>query len=289
MSNKCILIILIVVTSMSSFTQNKPSLIYYTPDNILSFANYLYDEGEYLSAANEYKRFEFLFRSDKDSIKIRIADCYLRARKYDLAKDYLRLSLQLNKTDSLNSLFTYLLGCSHFLSGEYDSCVALIEPYSKVEIPLVLRNKLLFLLTSSYIIRDNWESAKSIISSQNNLYPWKELEEYITVGSGLRNKSPLMAATLSTLVPGLGKIYVGKTVDGIFSFIAVAITGWQAYDGFNRNGTRSVKGWILGALSFTLYTGGIYGSAVAAEFQNREISNIFKNNVQTTFKIVVGY
>ncbi len=43
------------------------------------------------------------------------------------------------------------------------------------------------------------------------------------------NKSPLIAAILSAIIPGSGRAYSGRTMDGIMGFSTVILTGNIAY------------------------------------------------------------
>jgi len=79
---------------------------------------------------------------------------------------------------------------------------------------------------------------------------------------------PFKAAVFSALIPGLGKIYAGKTSDGITGFVLTGITAWLAYNKFERG--RNTLGWFFAAASGGLYFSGIYGAAAAASAGNYE-------------------
>jgi TM2 domain-containing membrane protein YozV len=98
------------------------------------------------------------------------------------------------------------------------------------------------------------------------------------------DKSPLLAAGLSAVIPGSGKIYGGQTIDGLFSFVSIALATWQAYDGFHDDGISSVKGWLVGSIAATFYVGNIYGSAVNIELQNQIQQTKFEQDVRALVK-----
>ena len=62
-------------------------------------------------------------------------------------------------------------------------------------------------------------------------------------GARLSTRSPFLAGTLSAFVPGAGRLYTGRLGDALASLFTVGLTGWQAYDGFRRDGISSAKGW----------------------------------------------
>ncbi len=91
--------------------------------------------------------------------------------------------------------------------------------------------------------------------------------------------SPFLAASLSAVLPGAGKFYTGRWIDGVSSLLFVGLTGFQAYRGFNRSGTNSVYGWIMGGLSFGFYFGNIYGSQKSARDHNQNLNENYKEKV----------
>jgi TM2 domain-containing membrane protein YozV len=73
------------------------------------------------------------------------------------------------------------------------------------------------------------------------------------------NKKPVLAASMSALLPGLGKIYAGKTISGLSALLinsAYALQGWESY---NKLGIRHPL-TIFNAAAFTIfYFSNIYG------------------------------
>jgi TM2 domain-containing membrane protein YozV len=100
----------------------------------------------------------------------------------------------------------------------------------------------------------------------------------------LPRKSPWLAAGLSAVVPGLGRVYLGHVADGILSFVVVGLTGGLAAHGFYEDGTSSVRGWILASTSFLLYAGNVYGSAVGAVVQRRDAEAELDKRVEDDYR-----
>ena len=66
-------------------------LEYFRPKNIRRFADYLFDEEQYIRAAGEYQRFLFAtdsFPQDADSIFFKIALCYRFSEDYKYSINY---------------------------------------------------------------------------------------------------------------------------------------------------------------------------------------------------------
>jgi TM2 domain-containing membrane protein YozV len=100
----------------------------------------------------------------------------------------------------------------------------------------------------------------------------------------LPRKSPLVAGALSALVPGLGRVYLGRWQDAILSFLLVGATSGLAAHGFVHDGTSSVRGWIMGSTAAVFYVGNVYGSAVGAIVQRREREAALHDEVDRDYK-----
>lgn len=83
-----------------------------------------------------------------------------------------------------------------------------------------------------------------------------------------RPRSPLAAAALSAIVPGTGKVYAGRRLDGLAATLATAIPLTFSIQNFERDGVGSVRGWFHGTLAAGFYFGNVWGSAQAARIEN---------------------
>lgn len=86
------------------------------------------------------------------------------------------------------------------------------------------------------------------------------------------SRSPVMAGIMSAAVPGLGKVYAGKTAEGISSFLYVGAMMASSWDFYSRFGNRHPLFWISAGLSGIFYIGNIYGSAVAVNRVQNEFN-----------------
>ena len=78
------------------------------------------------------------------------------------------------------------------------------------------------------------------------------------------NKSPLLAASLSALIPGTGRIYNGRWFDGIMGlsqFVLMAAITNYAY----QNNNDILTG-ITGGITFFVYGGEVYGAYRTAKY-----------------------
>jgi hypothetical protein len=117
------------------------------------------------------------------------------------------------------------------------------------------------------------------------LAAWRErdralLDRY----DALPHKSPLLAAALSVVVPGLGRVYIGRWQDGLVSFLLVGLSAALSAQGFYEEGSHSVRGWIVGSAGALLYVGNVYGSAVGAVVQRRDAEEALSQDVDREYR-----
>jgi hypothetical protein len=114
---------------------------------------------------------------------------------------------------------------------------------------------------------------------------WREQDrELVRRYDALPRKSPALAAALSMVIPGLGRVYLGRWPDGLMSFLVIGSTAALAAQGFYAEGERSVRGWILGGLAGLLYAGNVYGSAIGAVVQRRDAETALMQEVDRAYE-----
>ena len=101
----------------------------------------------------------------------------------------------------------------------------------------------------------------------------QKLSDYRFEIKKYKNKSPLVAGILSAFIPGSGKIYAGKTGEGIASFIIVGAAGFTALENYSKLGAKHAKTIIFSSLFSVLYIGNIYGSVFTVKLVNEEFNH----------------
>jgi tetratricopeptide (TPR) repeat protein len=254
---------------------------YYAPDKIRQFADYLYQEKDYLRAATEYQRYLFGISpgGNTDSITYRIALCYQKAGEYSKAISELRAIYHKIPSSGLNDNAGFQIALAYYESGLYDSSLQFINTidYDRSAFRTQLNN----LAILNYFNQKRWQNAfdfsEKMVSNKSNPPDSSQivLNALATRGIRLPHKSKIVAAGLSAIVPGSGKLYAGRFSDGIYSFVLIGLSGWQAYEGFHKDKANSTRGWIYGTLGTIFYAGNIYGSAAAVKVYNNKVENDF--------------
>lgn len=276
-----ILLTLTVLGFFLSIANAAEPIEYYSSENILKFADHLMKQRDYLRAAGEYQRYLFYQPNEKEEINYRIALCYRFGGKTEKAIDSFREYLQEFPESKYVSNVYYQIGVTHFLMQRFKETAK----YLNTSIPNItdvrFKTESQQLIGLSYLMQRQWHTAEDIFKElqQSEILSVREkakaYSEYAIQGTKLPTRSPFIAGFLSTIIPGTGRLYTGRVGDAFNSLILVGLTGWQTYDGFNRDGITSAKGWTLGTLGTIFYVGNIYGSVISARIYNREITEEF--------------
>ena len=83
----------------------------------------------------------------------------------------------------------------------------------------------------------------------------------------LSNRSPLVAGILSAIIPGVGRAYSGRTMDGLMGFWTFCLLGTSANQSLKDN--RTIAGPLFLTLTAVAYFGEIYGSWRAAKYYQK--------------------
>jgi hypothetical protein len=147
---------------------------------------------------------------------------------------------------------------------------------------------LLYMQSGISLLQNNWENYQAIRPLiPNDFYGFakelKILDDIYEHTSQRKQKSPLVAALLSAIIPGSGKIYLGKTGQGISSMLMVTGMGLVTAENYRKNGPTAFSTLFLGTVFTSFYIGNIYGSAKLARVAEYEFNT--QNNAKILFHI----
>lgn len=242
----------------------------FSPQSRLNFGNYLFNEKDYLRAIGEFK--SFLQTENNDTIKFKIAFALSEMGRYPEAEDNFKglfftpslsdeARFEYFKTNFFaedSKTFRDIINNNPFLPEKYEQNINQLKQIS--------------LLRGNNTLPDSNEIT--------NLFSENEKIEMIKFYLRKKNpeyKSPGTAALLSTIIPGLGKIYAGEVGDGITAFLFTGVLSFLAYDNFKAN--HDFRAWLFTSLAAWFYGGNIYGSAAAVQNYNAGIKFDFNNDL----------
>ncbi len=233
----------------------------FNKENSLIFTKYLFETHQYEFATTELEKLVFFNKPD-DSLK------YLLLKSYRLSGQY---DKGINRAKKLYNNFEIMPMIS---APEYTKLLISADKYSdaweflSVNQNLKYDDNIKFSLHIN-LLEKNWHAANDIY--QENKETVQGIEAYESIifqGMNMKRKSPFLAGTLSTFVPGLGKVYTSWWKDGLLAFMSISISSWQSYKGFQTDGVNSAYGWIFGTVATILYFSNIYGSQKSAKRYN---------------------
>lgn len=248
---------------------------FFSPDNRLKFGNYLYEEKDYLRAANEFR--EYLKVFSNDTVQFKFANSFYKIGRFTEAADNFKglfFSSSLSKEARLmyyesiffqndSKRFRELTERANLESIQYRDAIERLKftTYFFDNIPLPNENELL-------------ESFPDSVQSR--------LSQFYLQKKFPAKKSLTTAALLSTIIPGAGKIYTGEIGDGVTALITTALSAYLAYTNFKAD--HQFRGWLFTAMTAFFYGGNIYGSAASAQIYNARIRFNFDNEVKLYFE-----
>jgi tetratricopeptide (TPR) repeat protein len=278
----------------SSYGGSSEEIDHYSPENILKFAEHLYQERDYLRAAGEYQRYLFYSRQnassplwergargdfrpqDASSTLYKIGLSYRQAGDTERAISFFRKIATEHPESQFRFAASYQIAYSYFLADQYENSIQYINQSLDEAGNSDERGKLQVLAGFNYLHQRRWRDAEYILKSvafkdENLNHISSGLRTSAREGISLPRKNPILAGLFSAVLPGMGKIYCKQYGDGLYSLILTGVTALLAWDGFRENGVRSVKGWLFGSVGVVFYAGNVYGSTVAARIYSRQL------------------
>lgn len=222
------------------------------PDIILQFAQNLELEGDFSRAITEYKRFMYFCENPiiSDSILYIISSLYIKMGDFENALSSL---MKIQNRDEKK--YPFEMGKVYFVAGDY-------------------------------------KTARNYWNKNDTLTGWTYLREqnfakaryYLGFNDNLRFKKPFIGALLSGVIPGLGRVYAGRTGDGISSFLLTVGSAVSGYVYYKRE--AMIPSIIFGSLATFFYLGDIYGSTLSVKIYNDKRKEEFIHNIETRLGLV---
>lgn len=251
------------------------------------FADSLFQEGDYLNAAHEYKRILFLYPDTVhiDFIAFRVAASYQNAGQLEKAMRAYQFLIDTYPDSPLVERSTNNIAQCHILLGDKERGIAALENFLTEHKRSDLAPLAQFTIGMVHIEKNEWVEASRIWNDVSSADPQSLLGEVSARLAGivanvdiLPRRSPTVAGVLSALVPGSGQIYSGRRVDGFYTFMSVAVLGSASV--YYTREERYEVAIPVAALGLLLYGNNIYQGIQAAETFNLQHEVYFRNQIQ---------
>lgn len=264
---KQLLIIYLILLNSVQFAQN---LDLKSPQNIKSFADYLFCEKDYLRAIDEYEN--YLRIKENDSIQFKVAYGFLEMGRFENAiQNFAKVKptsafYEATKIEKLKTF--YLLNDSLKFISEADSIITSESPFA---------NNALKLKNVALLLTNNLPDKNKFLKPFD-AYQKKDVLSFYNQKTNTGYKSETVAGLLSAIIPGSGKIYTENYSDGITAFLLTGLFGYLAYTNFDHD--HNLRAWIFTAVASGFYAGNVYGSVASAQIFNARINFEFDKGVK---------
>lgn len=262
-------------------------------DKHLDFLMYLYENGQqddFDFAGDKLLSHSNLTIGQKDSVNYIIGIVNFRKKKYNRSLNYLK-SVSEESMYFYKSVF-YLSVC-HSENLHFDSAFAAIFPLETGDAENLFQLKTYELAAFSLMKRD-YKSFDTLAAKFNSNDTLLLREEKIIVENQqqlrtLKRKSPIVAGTLSAIIPGLGLAYSGNNGQALAAFIRVAAMGALTIEDYVKLGPKNPQFIIFGSLFSFFYIGNIWGSALSVKIRYDEKVKEIDHNIMVGLRIPVDY
>lgn len=131
---------------------------------------------------------------------------------------------------------------------------------------------------------------RSDFSSYREIAPSaKRLDELHQAILQQKKKSAFTAGLLSTIVPGLGHMYVGNIGRGAMTLVTTGVFGLQAWESYRKDGINSVRFILFGSLFSGFYLANIYGSKIGVRLHQQQINDQLNESILVTMHVPLRY
>jgi TM2 domain-containing membrane protein YozV len=256
-----------------------------TQQHNINFVNYLLQQQYYEETLFEAQRIngKQYSASQQDSLNFLGGWAAYNLKQLSLSSQLLS---QVSKESSFYAKSHLFAGYNLLHLREFNQAKNLLSNFQpNTDIQKYFKN---YLLAGNKLLLRNYASFDSITRYLPPDYygftsELKNLKDISLLMQTQHPRSVFLAAAMSTIIPGSGKIYAGKTGQGITAFLITTGLGLVSIENYNKHGIESFKTLFFGSVFSVFYLGNIYGSAFSAKLANNE--NYELHNQQILFNL----
>lgn len=250
----------------------EPRDLYYPPETLYEFAAENFNNGDYLAAAIEFKRFGHFFpdhpKAAAAGFKAGIA--YYRIPRYSAAINAFRhVAKKYSKSDyAVESGF--MISKCHVKLNDLGQAILILNEISMQAENQNVRDRALYKIGKLRIKTGDISGTKAAlnrISPENKDFQINRILKEIDDPDIISTKNPLLAGLFS-IIPGGGYLYCGRYREAATAFFltaGLAAASWEAFDE-----DLQVIGCFAGLAGIGFYGGGMIGSVTSAYKYNRK-------------------
>lgn len=262
-------------------------------EKMLSFADDLFERGDYYRAITEYERVIF-FHPDHalaNTARLQIAHAYLKGDRIDQAIERLKeLSTDLANEETGRKA-SFMLGEAYYQKREYSRAADYFENFIETYPGDARVDAARIRIGWSYLRQGKWRQAGEEFGKLPPDSPLHAQAEGLVEGArnypGIPVKSPGLAGGLSAVLPGAGQLYVNRPGDALVSFLLNGAFIWATVEAFQND--NDVTGGILLFFESGWYLGNIYNAMNGAQKYNRRNEQKYLDGLQEKYRVSYWY
>lgn len=261
---------------------------HFDAENLLAFADSLFQEEDYPNAIHEYQRYLFLYPKgdNSDLVQFRIAAAYQNTNQLQTAIESYRKLIATYPRSPLTERSRSNIAQCQLLQGKKTTAISSLRQFLSDSPNSKLAPRAQFIIGMIHMEDRNWSSAAqewkqvSIRYAQTSFGPMSDrLSRIVRHGESLPYRSPITAGLLSAFVPGLGQTYSNRSSEGLRALLAVGtLVGGTIY---YVNEERYRIAIPLAAIALSLHLRNIYSGVQSANSFNRQQEHTFLNKLRT--------
>lgn len=253
----------------------------------LRFADSLAAEGDHYRAITEYKRFLFL-EPDSPLIpqaRLALATSLIAGKRWQLADTSLETLLILHPHSTAAAKGRLLYADSAYERGEFSLARERYRRMAETQTDRVTLDYTNLRIGWTFLEQDRPQQARNSFS----LLPQPQrdqLLEDLKAYQALPQKSPLIAGSLSAILPGAGQLYTGRVRQAALSLLlngAFILGALEAFEDENY-----AAGGILLFFELGWYGGNIYNAVNNAHKHNARAKHDYKQQMRSRLKLRFG-
>jgi tetratricopeptide (TPR) repeat protein len=260
-------------------------------EKMLSFADYLFEKEDYYRAITEYERMVFYFPEHPlaKTARFQIAQSYFKGEKLDQASARFQALANNYSDEEIGRKSLFMLGETYYQKHDFmvakDVFTQLIDKYpddTRVDTARIR-------IGWSYLRQGNWRQASEEFQKLPSDSPLHSQAEGLANEAknypDIPKKSPVLAGSLSAVLPGSGQLYIDRPGDALVAFLLNGAFILATVEAFHHD--NNVTGGILLFFETGWYLGNIYNAVNGANKYNRRSEQQFLNTLQN--KYVISY
>ncbi len=283
---KVVVILLAAGIFFSSITSYSQGV---TLEHILSFADHLYEQGDYYRAITEYERFLFSYPRHPLAKKAQyqIGMSYLKGEKYTQALQHFRGLADKYPSDEIGRASLFMLAETYYQKKDYGQAIDAYEKFLTSYPDDRQADSARIKKGWCYLRQGNWREASEEFQKLPPDSPLHaqgaELADESKKYPGIEKKSPYLAGGLSAVLPGAGQLYIGRKTDAAAAFLLNGTFIWATAESYHKR--SYVTAGILLFFESGWYIGNVYNAISSAHKFNRRAEEKYMEDLQGQYGI----